>query len=69
MSNRIDPDNPVTSLLESAKLTGSELARRMGIAQTGIPKAISRGDEISLAWLKRAAKAAGRKIDIRVPKK
>jgi predicted XRE-type DNA-binding protein len=71
LTDRLDPDRPVASLLELSGLTQRELADAMGIGQPAVGNALTRekrGVLVGLDWLTRALEAAGRKIDIRAPK-
>ncbi|PKH20129.1 transcriptional regulator [Enterobacterales bacterium CwR94] len=59
-------DVELSRLRESCKLTQSEVARRMGIAQPSVKAIESRGNEIKISTLKRYIEAMGGKMTVNV---
>jgi len=57
---------PASEILTVAGLSQGELARRMRIPRSSVSAAGARGDGVSVEWLRRAAEAAGVRLDIRV---
>jgi len=58
------------SLIRQARLadglTQAQLARRLGITQPSVARLEAAGDEVSLATLRRALRALGRSLELRV---
>lgn len=66
---RLDPGAPVASLLDQTGLSQSELGRRLGGGQSLVSAPLRRervGGTVGLAWLRRAAQAAGFRLEIRL---
>jgi transcriptional regulator with XRE-family HTH domain len=69
MPRHLDPDAPIASLLEQTGLSQSELGRRLGGGQSLVSAPLQRereGGTVGLAWLRRAARAAGFRLEIRL---
>ena len=66
---KLPPTNPIPTLCEAAGISQHELGVRLGIGRQPVHGAVMRGPGISLAWLLRAAEAAGFEIEVHAVKR